>query len=55
MFPEVEAVRSLVRTVNQTHRVELLIDLHGHSAKRNIFAYCEKEKIKSNEYLKSSF
>lgn len=39
MFPEVEAVKGLIKNIVKTHKVELLIDLHGHSAKKNIFAY----------------
>jgi hypothetical protein len=29
--------------VQMTHNIEFIIDLHGHSAKRNIFAYGEEE------------
>jgi hypothetical protein len=28
------------------------MDLHGHSAKKNIFAYGEREEICSDHYLK---
>jgi murein tripeptide amidase MpaA len=43
LFPEVEAVKDFIRSLNKSHKIELLLDLHGHSAKSNIFAYGEKQ------------
>lgn len=39
MYPEVEAIKMFVRGLQKTHMIEMFIDLHGHSAKKNIFAY----------------
>lgn len=39
LYPEVEGVKLFIKDLQRTHRIESLIDLHGHSAKKNIFAY----------------
>jgi hypothetical protein len=42
-FPEVVAVKTLVHSLKKRGKVRFLFDLHGHSAKRGIFAYAAEE------------
>ena len=46
-------VARLVARIKKRENIRFLVDLHGHSAKKNIFAYGDYEKIGSPEYLYS--
>ena len=39
MFPEVRSVKEYVMNVSKKMKIEYIFDMHGHSSKRNIFAY----------------
>jgi hypothetical protein len=51
LFPEIRAVNGLVSRVRRLQKVRYLVDLHGHSARKNIFAYGGRYDIGSVEYL----
>ena len=38
-YPVLDALVALARQLKQTHDLCMYLDLHGHSAKRNAFAY----------------
>lgn len=42
-FPEIEAVHNLINRARRTHKIKFLFDLHGHSARKNIFAYGDEQ------------
>ena len=44
LFPELETVEHYITTVQKKHKVAFMFDLHGHSAKKNIFAYGEENE-----------
>ena len=52
-FPEVDFISRLVARIKKRENIRFLMDLHGHSARKNIFAYGDYEKIGSPEYLYS--
>ena len=52
-FPEVNAVQSLIEKVQEDHEIAFMFDLHGHSAKKNIFAFGDSSMIGSLAYLRS--
>jgi murein tripeptide amidase MpaA len=51
LYPEIEAVLNLVIEVQRRQRVAFVFDLHGHSAKKNIFAFGEECDSGSSRYL----
>lgn len=51
LFPEVDLVTKFVSHVQKKHKVAFLMDMHGHSSKRNIFAFGEEQEIGSHQYL----
>jgi hypothetical protein len=50
-FPEIEAVETYIISIQKKMKVAFLFDLHGHSARRNIFAYGEEAESGSSRYL----
>ena len=39
MFPEVVQLKNLVDKISETHDLELYLDFHGHSKKKNMFMF----------------
>lgn len=54
-FPEIVAIKNLVRALRKKAKIRFLIDLHGHSAKKDIFAYGGEEERGSHRFLYSKF
>lgn len=50
-FPEVEAVQNTITKVKNSYQIRFLIDLHGHSARKNIFAYGDEHQIHTKSFL----
>lgn len=46
-------MKQAVFKVRKSHKIRFLLDLHGHSARKNIFAYGSEYDIESNQYLHS--
>ena len=39
--------------MRKSHKIRFLLDLHGHSARKNIFAYGEEYEMESSQFLHS--
>ena len=47
VFPEVNLIIDEISRLKKLYKIRFLLDLHGHSAKRNIFAYAEEHQMGS--------
>jgi cytosolic carboxypeptidase protein 2/3 len=52
LFPEVEAVKNLMKSLQRSHNVEFFFDFHGHSAQSDVFAYAGYENAGTDHFLK---
>jgi murein tripeptide amidase MpaA len=52
-FPEIVALKKLVRSTRRRGKVRFLFDLHGHSSKKGVFAYAAGEDKKSSRFVYS--
>ena len=39
LFPEIVLLKNLVDKISETHDVDLYLDFHGHSRKKNMFIF----------------
>ena len=53
MFPEVYHLKRLVERISETHDLELYLDFHGHSRKKNMFVFGPDYNLTQPEYYKS--
>ena len=53
MFPEVVYLKQLVDRITETHDLELYLDFHGHSRKKNMFMFGPDYNLTQPEYYKS--
>ena len=53
VFPQIQAVHHAINRARKSHKIRFLIDLHGHSARKNIFAYGDQHdpENQSQQYL----
>ena len=51
VFPEIEIIQNLIVKIKKSYKINYLLDLHGHSARKNIFAYGDEYEIGSKSYL----
>ena len=52
LHPEIIAVKKLVGRVQQTHKIDMYLDFHGHSGKRNMFMFGPSYNITQALYYK---
>ena len=53
LHPEIIAVKKLVSRVQQTHKIDMYLDFHGHSGKKNMFMFGPNYNITQPEYYRS--
>ena len=52
MFPEVVLIKNLVDKIMETHDLEVYLDFHGHSRKKNMFIFGPSYNLTQPEYYK---
>lgn len=53
LFPEVDLIKRLVWKIQETHDIEVFLDFHGHSRRKNMFFFGPNYNLTQPEYYKS--
>ena len=52
MFPEIVLIKNLINKITQTHSIDMYLDFHGHSGKKNMFIFGPNYNITQALYYK---
>ena len=53
LFPEVTLIKELTRNISYRWHIEMFLDFHGHSHKKNMFMFGPNYNITQPEYYRS--
>ena len=52
LYPEIVAMKKLVSKISETHVIDMYLDFHGHSGKKNMFMFGPSYNITQSLYYK---